>query len=123
MAFRKEIKVRFLPVLPAFFPSDAYLVCRPLQPQRDEKHTMQDRTAAHAAPGKRAFDENRLARHCDISHRTLQQWRRMGIGPVYLKLGNRVSYRREDVEQYERQALRRSASARAFAWSDAAIRR
>ena len=35
---------------------------------------MQDRTAAHAAPGEaRAFDENQLAQRWDISHRTLQQ--------------------------------------------------
>ena len=64
---------------------------------------MQDRTAAHAAPGEvRAFDENQLAQRWDISHRTLQQWRRMGIGPIYLKLGNRVSDCRKDIEQYER---------------------
>jgi predicted site-specific integrase-resolvase len=77
---------------------------------------MQDRTTAQAAQGEaRAFDETQLARRWDISIRTLQQWRRMGIGPIYLKLGNRVSYRREDVEQYERQALRRGTSERAFA--------
>ena len=77
---------------------------------------MQDRTHAQSVPDDaRAFNENQLARRWDISHRTLQQWRLMGIGPVYLKLGNRVSYRREDVEAYERQALRRGTGERAFA--------
>ena len=77
---------------------------------------MQDRSNAQPAPDEpRAYDENQLARRWDISHRTLQQWRRMGLGPVYLKLGNRVSYRREDVEQYERQALRRGTGERVFA--------
>ena len=77
---------------------------------------MQHRTPAQGFPDEsRAYDENQLARRWDISHRTLQQWRRMGIGPVYLKLCNRVSYRREDVEQYERQALRRGTGERAFA--------
>jgi predicted site-specific integrase-resolvase len=77
---------------------------------------MQDRTPTQAvADPPCAFDENQLAQRWDISHRTLQQWRRMGIGPVYLKLGNRVSYRREDIEQYERQALRRSTGERAIA--------
>jgi hypothetical protein len=38
-----------------------------------------------------------------------------GDRPVYLKLGNRVSYRREDVEAYERQALRSGTGERAFA--------
>jgi predicted site-specific integrase-resolvase len=76
---------------------------------------MQERNTAQAvADEPRAFDETQLARRWDISVRTLQQWRRMGIGPIYLKLGNRVSYRREDIEQYERQALRRGTSERAF---------
>jgi hypothetical protein len=91
-------------------------VSRPLQTQLDETQNMQDRNPAQgASDDARAFDENQLARRWDISHRTLQQWRRMGIGPVYLKLGNRVSYRREDVEAYERQALRRGTGERAFA--------
>jgi predicted site-specific integrase-resolvase len=77
---------------------------------------MQERNPAQpVADEPRAFDENQLAQRWDISHRTLQQWRRMGIGPIYLKLGNRVSYRREDVELYERQALRRGTGERAFA--------
>lgn len=38
----------------------------------------------------------------------------MGIGPFYLKLGNRVSGRREDVEADERQALRRGTGECAF---------
>ncbi len=88
---------------------------RPLHSQPVENHTKQDCTTAQAAQGEaRAFDENQLARRWDISHRTLQQWRRMGIGPVYLKLGDRVSYRREDVEAYERQALRRGTGECAF---------
>ena len=61
-----------------------------------------------------AFDENQLAEHWDLSVRTLQQWRRMGLGPVYLKLGNRVAYRCEDVEKYEREALRRGSGERVF---------
>ncbi|MBX3713063.1 MAG: hypothetical protein KF800_13970 [Lysobacter sp.] len=55
---------------------------------------MKDRNTAQAVADEScAFDENQLARGWDISVRTLQQWRRMGVGPIYLKLGNRVSYR------------------------------
>lgn len=76
---------------------------------------MQDRNTTQSADAlPLAFDENQLAQRWDISPRTLQQWRRMGIGPIYLKLGNRVSYRREDIEQYERQALRRGTGERVF---------
>lgn len=72
-------------------------------------------TAPVDANVAQAFDENQLALRWDLSVRTLQQWRRLGIGPVYLKLGNRVSYRREDIERYERQALRRGSGERVFA--------
>lgn len=37
-----------------------------------------------------------------------------GDRPVYRKPGNRVSYRREDVEAYERHALRRGTGERAI---------
>jgi predicted site-specific integrase-resolvase len=42
-----------------------------------------------------------LARRWNVSARTLERWRWLGEGPVYLKLGGRVSYRLEDVEHYE----------------------
>lgn len=40
---------------------------------------MQERTVSDEP---RAFDETQLARRWDISNRTLQQWRRMGIGLI-----------------------------------------
>jgi hypothetical protein len=64
---------------------------------------MQERNTAQVVADKpRAFDETQLARRWDISVRTPQPWRRMGIGPIYLKLGNRVNYCHRDIEQYER---------------------
>jgi hypothetical protein len=36
-----------------------------------------------------------------MSPRTLERWRWEGRGPHYLKLGNRIAYRIEDVEAYE----------------------
>jgi hypothetical protein len=42
-----------------------------------------------------------LADRWRISPRTLQRWRWEGKGPHYLKLGNRIAYRIEDIEDYE----------------------
>jgi hypothetical protein len=49
----------------------------------------------------RHLDQNQLAERWNVSPRTLERWRWLGAGPVYLKLGGRVSYRLEDVEHYE----------------------
>ena len=42
-----------------------------------------------------------LADRWRLSPRTLERWRWEGKGPHYLKLGNRIAYRIEDVEAYE----------------------
>ncbi len=51
-----------------------------------------------------------LAARWNISHRTLQRWRRTGEGPRFVKLGGRVVYRLEDVEEYEREQIRASTA-------------
>lgn len=45
--------------------------------------------------------QEQLAEHWQISPRTLEQWRWLGKGPRFLKIGARVLYRREDVETWE----------------------
>ena len=47
------------------------------------------------------INQNQLAERWNVSPRTLERWRWKGKGPSYLKLGCRVLYRLEDVEQYE----------------------
>jgi predicted site-specific integrase-resolvase len=47
-----------------------------------------------------------LAARWKISHRTLERWRWTGDGPSFIKLGGRVIYRLEDVEAFEREALK-----------------
>jgi excisionase family DNA binding protein len=41
--------------------------------------------------------EKRAARLLSISHRTLQAWRRTGVGPAFVKMGRSVRYRQHDV--------------------------
>ena len=49
----------------------------------------------------RHMNQYQLSKRWDISPRTLERWRWMGEGPAYLKIGGRVVYRIEDVEQFE----------------------
>ncbi len=45
--------------------------------------------------------QQQLAARWQISPRTLEQWRWLGKGPRFLKIGARVLYREEDVETWE----------------------
>lgn len=46
-----------------------------------------------------------LARRWKISPRTLERWRWLKLGPTYLKIGNRVVYRMDDIESHEAERL------------------
>jgi hypothetical protein len=46
-----------------------------------------------------------LSRRWSISPRTLERWRWLKAGPRYLKIGGRVVYRLQDVEEYEANQL------------------
>ena len=59
------------------------------------------------------FNQVELSRRWRLSPRTLERWRFQGTGPQYLKVGGRVVYRLEDIETYEAEQLRTTATARA----------
>lgn len=42
-----------------------------------------------------------LSKRWQISPRTLEQWRWQGRGPRFLKIGGRVIYRLQDIEDFE----------------------
>lgn len=69
-------------------------------------------TRSAANPIKPAFAALRhltqldLSRRWCTSHRTLEKWRWEKRGPRYLKIGGRVLYRLEDIEEYEATHLR-----------------
>ena len=52
------------------------------------------------------FSQTELAFRWRISPRTLERWRSSKLGPIYLKIGERVIYRLEDIEAYERASIR-----------------
>jgi predicted site-specific integrase-resolvase len=61
----------------------------------------------------RHLNQIELAARWNISHRTLERWRWSGEGPRYIKIGGRVVYRLEDVEDYEKEQLRASTAIKA----------
>lgn len=62
-----------------------------------------------------ALDENELATRWGLSVKTLRRWRQEQLGPVFCKLGSRVTYLIPEVEAFERRVSRHSTSARAYA--------
>jgi hypothetical protein len=64
-------------------------------------------TTRHAQTGTSAhLSQTDLARRWQMSHRSLEKWRTLGVGPAYLKIGGAVRYRTEDVLAYEAAQLR-----------------
>ncbi len=49
--------------------------------------------------------QKQLAQRWALSERTLERWRSIGEGPVYIKLGYTVRYRLADVEAFEQKGL------------------
>lgn len=77
--------------------------------------------AATQAPGRDpaieriALDEYELAGRWGLSVKTLRRWRQEQLGPVFCKLGARVTYLISEVEAFERRVARHSTSTRAYA--------
>jgi hypothetical protein len=80
-----------MPMPPSHFPASASTrsACAPSA----------DRSVRH-------FNQIDLSRRWNISPRTLERWRWLGLGPPYLKIGGRVVYRLEDIEAFEAERTR-----------------
>ena len=61
-----------------------------------------------------ALDENELAARWGLSVKTLRRWRQEQLGPVFCKLGARVTYLISEIEAFERRVARYSTFARAY---------
>ncbi len=62
-----------------------------------------------------ALNETELATRWRLSVKTLRRWRQEHLGPVFCKLGARVTYLVCDVEAFERRVSRHSTSTRVYA--------
>ncbi|MBO4480883.1 MAG: helix-turn-helix domain-containing protein [Alphaproteobacteria bacterium] len=49
--------------------------------------------------------ESELSKYWGIKRNTLQKWRSLGIGPIYIKLGAKVIYPREAIIAYEQERM------------------
>ena len=56
----------------------------------------------------RCMTQTELAERWRLSEATLERWRTESAGPLFLKLGNQVRYRVQDVEAFEAEMLRTS---------------
>lgn len=65
-------------------------------------------------PVRLALNEHELAARWGLSVKTLRRWRQEQLGPVFCKLGARVTYLIAEVEAFERRVSRYSTSARAY---------
>lgn len=54
------------------------------------------------------INQQALAERWCESEVTLERWRSVGIGPVYLKMHGRVTYRECDIEEFESSCLHKS---------------
>lgn len=50
---------------------------------------------------KRGMTQAEPAKRWQIGEATLERWRTESNGPIYLRVGNRVCYRIQDVEAFE----------------------
>ncbi len=57
---------------------------------------------------ERCMTQTELAERWRLSEATMERWRTESGGPLFLKLGNQVRYRLQDVEAFEEAALRGS---------------
>lgn len=55
---------------------------------------------------RKFFSPRELANRWNTSEKTLERWRMHGSGPVYLKIGGRVLYDVEQIDEHERGRVR-----------------
>ena len=48
------------------------------------------------------------AKYLGLSHHTLNQWRHQGRGPLFVRLGRAIRYRKADLDDYLECSARRS---------------
>ncbi len=67
----------------------------------------------HTTPGLPLLDEAGAAARLNMTRRALQEWRRRGYGPVFVRISGRcVRYRPEDLDEWVETRIRTSTSDR-----------
>lgn len=79
---------------------------RPQRETRPDDLTDNRGQRCRATAPARHLGQHELANRRGISGRTLERWRWVGQGPLFLKFGGRVAYRIADIEAFEAKHLR-----------------
>lgn len=58
--------------------------------------------------------EKQLSEYWGVKINTLQKWRSLGTGPVYIKLGGKAIYPKNAILEYERNRTFKGTGERAF---------
>jgi hypothetical protein len=69
-------------------------------------HDGESQVVRSTQPPTKHLTQTDLARRWRVSERTLERWRWLKQGPSYLRIGGRVAYRVQDVEEFEANSLR-----------------
>ena len=83
--------------------------------QKHASSVQPGRNAPRLLPGgvtRIALNENELAIRWGLSVKTLRRWWQEQLGPIYCKLGRRVTYLLHEVEAFERRVSRYSSFSR-----------
>ena len=62
----------------------------------------------YAAVLRLALNEHELSQRWGLSVKTLRRWRQEKLGPIFCKMGARVTYLISEIEAYERRVSRHS---------------
>ena len=79
--------------------------------QRQVSSVQPNRNAFRSPPNsavRLALNENELAARWGLSVKTLRRWRQEKLGPIFCKMGARVTYLISEIEAYERRVSRHS---------------
>lgn len=72
------------------------------------------RQATRQAAQRLALDEQELSQRWGLSVKTLRRWRQEQLGPIFCKMGARVTYLISEIEAYERRVSRHSTFTSAY---------
>ena len=79
-----------------------------------QRHINTDQTGTtpvkshYSAVQRLALDEHELSQRWGLSVKTLRRWRQEKLGPIFCKMGSRVTYLIAEIEAYERRVSRHS---------------
>jgi predicted DNA-binding transcriptional regulator AlpA len=82
-------------------------------PATDDNHSSKEMHMPSNQQQTRHLTQRELAQRWNKSEATLERYRSDGVGPRFLKIGGKVMYRIQDIEQFEHECLYDASNSRA----------